>query len=708
MADLTIESLEIVIERKTSQASEQTDKLIESLRKFQDALKGFSPRVKKFTTSMTEMATAINSIDVGRLTAIAEAMERIKNAKLSKITKSAAKAAETAGIATPLGLDKQESGGEEKGVPKLGGWRAWAEMVRSSAEKNKKAFEGYYASVKKLSAPMTKIFKSLARIAMYRAVRTFISSITKAIKEGVQNLYAFDKAFGGTFSKSLDEAATSAQYLKNSLASAVAPALEALTPIIVQMADALAEFGNGIAVLTAQARGLDKITVAKRDMKEFADSAQKAKSAIMGFDELNNLSTSGDTSNMFEQVTIDDSVIADYKAKVAEIGNILAVGMMAMGALVTLLGHPALGIGMMITGGAAALAVSIGMGDSLTTEMADKLAEIMGIVGFALFAIGAVLAFTGAALPLGIGMMVAGAASLSGVVALNFTNGLSDELKDKLNLILGIVAGAGVALGAILLFTPYFGVGLALLAVGLAAGATAIALNWDNIVNWVKEAFGKIKNEVEKVWDDTVKMHTERWNIIKSFFVDTVGGFFKNTIPNFFTEAFNNIKTKFDSFWKKTKSFFTETIPNFFKNVGINIANSIIDGLNRLGNFTIPGFWLGSWKIWDDTTVSLFNIPKIPTYATGGFPEDGMFFANSNEMVGQFTNGRTAVANNEQIVEGISDGVYNAVVAALSESGGNGKPMNLNVYLDGKQIRAAVNQANYEAGARIATGGIVF
>ena len=130
-----------------------------------------------------------------------------------------------------------------------------------------------------------------------------------------------------------------------------------------------------------------------------------------------------------------------------------------------------------------------------------------------------------------------------------------------------------------------------------AAGGTALALNWNAVVDWVAEALGAIKTEVEKVWDDTVKMHTERWKIIQSFFVDTVGGFFKNPIPNFFTDAFNNIKTKFDSFWKKTKSFFTETIPNFFKNVGINIANSIIDGLNRLGNFTIPGFWLGSWQI---------------------------------------------------------------------------------------------------------------
>ncbi len=54
-------------------------------------------------------------------------------------------------------------------------------------------------------------------------------------------------------------------------------------------------------------------------------------------------------------------------------------------------------------------------------------------------------------------------------------------------------------------------------------------------------------------------------------------------------------------------------------------------------------------------------------YATGGFPEDGLFFANHSELVGKFSNGKTAVANNEQIVEGIKRGVSEA----MSESGGN-------------------------------------
>ena|GEM_PF-5214884 len=57
----------------------------------------------------------------------------------------------------------------------------------------------------------------------------------------------------------------------------------------------------------------------------------------------------------------------------------------------------------------------------------------------------------------------------------------------------------------------------------------------------------------------------------------------------------------------------------------------------------------------------------LSEYATGGFPEDGLFFANHSELVGKFSNGKTAVANNAQIVEGIKRGVSEA----MSESGGN-------------------------------------
>ena len=76
-------------------------------------------------------------------------------------------------------------------------------------------------------------------------------------------------------------------------------------------------------------------------------------------------------------------------------------------------------------------------------------------------------------------------------------------------------------------------------------------------------------------------------------------------------------------------------------------------------------------------------------YADGGFPEDGLFMANHGELVGQFSNGRTAVANNEQIVAGISQGVYQAVSSAMAQNGGNSGPSRISVNVNGREFYRA-------------------
>ena len=82
----------------------------------------------------------------------------------------------------------------------------------------------------------------------------------------------------------------------------------------------------------------------------------------------------------------------------------------------------------------------------------------------------------------------------------------------------------------------------------------------------------------------------------------------------------------------------------------------------------VPKTKLPDGKETDEVSLDI----KVGSFYNGGFPEDGFFFANHSEMVGSFSNGKTAVANNQQIVEGIKQGVYEAVTAAWSsQSGGN-------------------------------------
>lgn len=86
-------------------------------------------------------------------------------------------------------------------------------------------------------------------------------------------------------------------------------------------------------------------------------------------------------------------------------------------------------------------------------------------------------------------------------------------------------------------------------------------------------------------------------------------------------------------------------------------------------------------------------------YATGGFPEDGFFYANHNELVGQFSNGKTAVANNEQITEGI----YRAVKEAMRDSGNN-----IHIEMDGYEVAKLVTKRQDNMSTMIKGGNIVY
>ena len=103
----------------------------------------------------------------------------------------------------------------------------------------------------------------------------------------------------------------------------------------------------------------------------------------------------------------------------------------------------------------------------------------------------------------------------------------------------------------------------------------------------------------------------------------------------------------------------------------------------------------------DGLSISITSILGFGTsggggarFATGGFPEDGLFFANHNELVGQFSNGKTAVANNAQITEGIKWAAYEGMLMAMSQSSNN---TNVNVVLQGDAdglFKVVQNKAN--------------
>ena len=105
-------------------------------------------------------------------------------------------------------------------------------------------------------------------------------------------------------------------------------------------------------------------------------------------------------------------------------------------------------------------------------------------------------------------------------------------------------------------------------------------------------------------------------------------------------------------------------LSNFFQSVGDMFSY-------MFSNIFSKDFWSGKGK----KPSEFFG--KSSFFASGGFPTTGQVFISREngipEMVGSI-GGRTAVANNDQIVEAISIGVYNAYMDAMSRSGGNKQP----------------------------------
>ena len=93
---------------------------------------------------------------------------------------------------------------------------------------------------------------------------------------------------------------------------------------------------------------------------------------------------------------------------------------------------------------------------------------------------------------------------------------------------------------------------------------------------------------------------------------------------------------------------------------------------------------------------SILSRIRGKSYATGGFPEEGPFFMNRGEIAGKFSNGKSVVANNKQITDGIEEAAYRGFMRgmAASNSMGGGNEQLINVYVGNEKIYSGFTKWN--------------
>lgn len=601
----------------------------------------------------------------------------------------------------------------------LGRVQSSAKSVSGNTNGAAKGIKNVGEAAKKANKPLGNFISSLKRIAFYRIIRRIIKSITQAFQEGMEWSYNFAKSLpdavdsSGRFAAALDRMTTASSMLKAQLGSAFISLLSALEPILTKLIDLALKAADAISQFFAAFTGTTYIKATGGLVKAFQSGAKAAKewkNQLLGFDEINRLNEpsngGGGGTSPLSGITGADSPLEDWAKKIhdnlALIETTASGFALALGLILTLTGaNIPLGLGlialgatgmahaltenwsavdpkvarvvsniMMILGGAllaigaillfatpafsslglglvAAGAASLAAGAAInwkTTEnkVSDTVGRIALVVGGSLLAVGAVLALSGAATPLGIALMAAGATSLAaGASVLNWDL-ISQKMQGTLGLITTIAGGFLLAIGLVLALTGIaFGLGFALMAAGgVALGVGIKNYDWDALKNKLQEAFQRIKDWWQR---DVAKFFTwgywqEKINAIRIDF----GAIFASLIE-----------------WCKAAHEWIQ---------------DVLTGLGLIGGGS------NTQAEWDAHMPEEFR-------ANGGFVDEGQLFIAREagpELVGSM-GGRTAVANNDQIVDGIRQGVYDAVVAA--NANGN-SDVSVRVYLDSREIRA--------------------
>ena len=229
---------------------------------------------------------------------------------------------------------------------------------------------------------------------------------------------------------------------------------------------------------------------------------------------------------------------------------------------------------------------------------------------------------------------------------------------------------------------------------------TAVQNIWIVVSSWFNNNvivptvtfFTKFYEKVKKLFSDLWSNVQKIWKVVSGWFSDNV----ITPVSNSFSQACTNIASYFQNLWKNVKNGVVGAMNVVIQSVE-KAVNGVISMLNTL-HWEIPDWVpeLGGKSF--GFHIKPITLERIPMYEVGGFPEDGLFFANHNEMVGQFSNGRTAVANNEQIVAGIREGVKAAVTEALapylSEIADNTRETaekDASINVDGRELVNAIN-----------------
>lgn len=294
---------------------------------------------------------------------------------------------------------------------------------------------GLQQNMAKSGPAAAKMAKSVDRAQ--KSASKFSSRMREVIRSALiftvitQALAKFREWMGKVI-KTNDEARASIARLKGALLTLAQPMIEVIIPAFTSFVDMLARIISMAARITAALFGTtaekaadsaENLYEETEALEKTGEAAEEAGKSLASFDEINQLSGSSNKSE--NQAQQDQSIQPDFSI--------------------------------------------------VKTSIQDALSAILELLtGAALLAIGAILVFTGASIPVGLALMVAGALAIVDAVTSN-PEAIKALLQGGLGEALSIIGPLVAVIGVLLVVTGHILIGISLIIMGAAIWATGAA-----------------------------------------------------------------------------------------------------------------------------------------------------------------------------------------------------------------------------------------
>ncbi len=519
--------------------------------------------------------------------------------------------------------------------------------------------------------------------------------------------------------------------LKGALLTAFQPLYEFVLPVAISVLKILTAVVNVLAnvfsILSGktakQSADSAKALKAETDaVKGLGGAAKEATKELASFDEINKLGSPGGGTAAGGVGGVDeirpnfDAFDTDeYKRKIDELTVYISGALLALGAILAFSGaNIPLGIGLMVAGAIGLAAIAKENWNDMPDSVRMAITIVTGILGGAFLAVGAVLAFSGVAVAKGIVLMALGVASLAGTILLNWDT-IREALQGPIGAVVAVVSGALLVIGAVLAFTGVnLPLGIALMAAGAVGLVTVVALNWDTIKNALQGPMGAVTAATSTLflaiglvlcfsgigvplgialiaagavglvtttvanWDTIVGLLGKAWESVKKFWRDKIAPIF--TLD----------------WWKKTFKCIGDALERTVTNALDKISqNPVFKLLFRKSASGTVADRLRVYGVYNGPPGNSLNVPKLARGAV--LPANKPFMA----MVGDQRNGTNVEAPLATIQE--------ALMAVMELYGGL-TPPNVNINFSGelaqlaRVLKPAIDAENRRIGASLAKG----